>query len=187
MHPPRQGAPPRAAKASHRDPSGPAYDLLHELDGAIEIRRYAPYAVAEVFVAGPADTAAPRALQILVGYLAGANLGERTIARTAPVTQSALDGGTLVRLALPQGVTPATAPVPTDSRVVRRELAGHTLAAIRYPGRWSPAHDRAQFERLTAVLRAARMTWAGEPRYARYNGPWSPWFLRRNEVWLRLS
>jgi hypothetical protein len=24
----------------------------------------------------------------------------------------------------------------------------------------------------------------GEPVWARYNGPMTPWFLRRNEIWL---
>lgn len=176
----------RADRAPRRAAQGPAYDLLHQLDHGIEIRRYAPYAVAEVFVAGPADGPGKRALQILVDYLGGNNLGERTIARTAPVTTCAVDGGTLVRLALPRGVTPAATPGPRDSRVMRRELAGHTLAAIRYSGRWSPDNDHAHRERLTAALRAARLSWAGEPRYARYDPPWSPWFLRRNEVWLRL-
>ena len=27
----------------------------------------------------------------------------------------------------------------------------------------------------------------GEPTWARYNSPWTPWFLRRNEIWLALD
>jgi SOUL heme-binding protein len=31
------------------------------------------------------------------------------------------------------------------------------------------------------------LNWTGEPVYARYNAPFTPWFMRRNEIWLRLS
>ena len=31
------------------------------------------------------------------------------------------------------------------------------------------------------------LKWRGEPMWARYDPPWMPWFLRRNEVWLELE
>jgi hypothetical protein len=179
----------------------PAFEVLHRLGDNVEIRRYAPYVVAEVLIAGPAGEAGNQAFPILAGYIFGKNKGERKfamtapvtqtrapaqLAMTAPVTQSASDGGTRVRFVLPRGVTLATAPEPADERVRLREVAGHTLAAIRYSGFWSQANDAEHLEQLSAALRAARMSWVGEPVFARYNAPWTPWFLRRNEVWLSL-
>ena len=179
----------------------PAYDVVQKLGERVEIRRYAAYVVAEVLIAGPADEAGNRAFPILAGYIFGKNKGERkfamtapvtqtstpaTFAMTAPVTQSAADGGTLVRFVLPKEVTLATAPEPIDERVTLREVATHTLAAIRYSGFWSQANDAEQLEQLSAALRAAKLTWAGEPVLARFNAPWTPWFLRRNELWLKL-
>jgi hypothetical protein len=164
----------------------PAYEVLHKLGDSVEIRRYAPYVVAEVLIAGPDGDAAGQAFPVLAGYIFGKNQGERAFAMTAPVTQSAADGGTRVRFVLPKGVALATAPEPTDARVQLRGVAGHTLAAIRYSGFWSRANDAEQFERLAAALRAASMSWAGEPVFARYKAPWTPWFLRRNEAWLSL-
>lgn len=79
-----------------------------------------------------------------------------------------------------------TAPEPIDERVKLREVAGRTLAAIRYSGFWSQANDAEHLGQLTAALRTAELSWAGEPVVARYNGPWTPWFLRRNELWLQL-
>ncbi len=179
----------------------PAYEVVHKLGDSVEIRRYAAYVVAEVLITGAPDEAGNQAFPILAGYIFGKNKGERKFAMTAPVTQtstpakfamtapvtqSAADGGTLVRFVLPKGVTLSTAPEPTDERVKLREVVGHTLAAIRYSGFWSQANDAEHLEQLSAALRTAKLTWAGEPVVARYNGPWTPWFARRNELWLKL-
>jgi hypothetical protein len=179
----------------------PDYELVQKLGESVEIRRYPAYVVAEVLIAGPADEAGNQAFPILAGYIFGKNKGERKFAMTAPVTQSsapakfamtapvtqsAADGGTLVRFVLPKGVTLSSAPEPIDERVKLREVVGHTLAAIRYSGFWSQANEAEQFEQLRAALRTAKLTWVGEPVLARYNAPWTPWFLRRNELWLNL-
>ena len=179
----------------------PAYTVVQKLGESVEIRRYAAYVVAEVLIAGPVDEAGNQAFPILAGYIFGKNKGERKFAMTAPVTQtsapakfamtapvtqSAAEGGTLVSFVLPKDVTLTTAPEPTDERVKLREVAGHTLAAIRYSGFWSQANDAEHLGQLTAALQAAKLTWAGEPVVARFNGPWTPWFLRRNELWLKL-
>ena len=41
--------------------------------------------------------------------------------------------------------------------------------------------------KLEAILRAAQLQWAGEPTLSRYNPPFTPWFMRRNEIWLALK
>ena len=179
----------------------PAYEVVHNLGESVEIRRYTAYVVAEVLIAGPVDEAGNQAFPILAGYIFGKNKGERKfamtapvtqtsapakLAMTAPVTQSAAEGGTLVSFVLPKDVTLTTAPEPIDERVKLREVAGHTMAAIRYSGFWSQANDAEHLGQLTAALRTAKLSWAGEPVVARYNGPWTPWFLRRNELWLQL-
>ena len=179
----------------------PAYEVVHKLGESVEIRRYAAYVVAEVLIAGPVDEAGNQAFPILEGYIFGKNKGERKFAMTAPVTQtsapakfamtapvtqSAAEGGTLVSFVLLKDVTLTTAPEPIDERVKLRKVAGHTLAAIRYSGSWSQANDAEHLAELTAALGTAKLSWAGEPVVARYNGPWTPWFLRRNELWLQL-
>jgi len=179
----------------------PAYEVVQKLGESVEIRRYAAYVVAEVLIAGPVDEAGNQAFPILAGYIFGKNKGERRFAMTAPVTQtsapakfamtapvtqSAAEGGTLVSFVLPKDITLSTAPEPIDERVKLREVSGHTLAAIRYSGFWSQANDAEHLGQLTAALQAAKLSWSGEPVAARYNGPWTPWFLRRNELWLKL-
>jgi hypothetical protein len=41
--------------------------------------------------------------------------------------------------------------------------------------------------KLQAALRTADITWTGEPVLSRYDGPTTPWFMRRNEIWLRID
>jgi hypothetical protein len=40
---------------------------------------------------------------------------------------------------------------------------------------------------LKALLEAQGVTTQGEPVLARYNAPFTPWFMRRNEIWLALQ
>ena len=179
----------------------PSYEVVQQLDGA-EVRRYAPYIVAEVLVAGTAERAGSEAFPILAGYIFGRNKGARKFDMTAPLTQAAVPvelemtapitqapapGGHVVQFVLPKGVTLASAPEPIDPRVQLREVPGGRVAAIRYSGFWSHANFEEHLGKLQAALCAAQLRWTGEPILARYNPPFTPWFLRRNEVWLTLD
>ncbi|MEO8545912.1 MAG: heme-binding protein [Burkholderiaceae bacterium] len=179
----------------------PEYQVVREL-AEIEVRQYAAYTVAEVVVAGPADKAGSQAFPILAGYIFGRNKGERKFAMTAPVTQaaapvklemtapvtqSAASGGFVVQFVLPRGVTVANAPEPLDARVHLREVVPAQVAVIRYSGFWSQSNYDEHLARLQVALRAADLAWMGEPVYARYNAPFTPWFMRRNEIWLHLA
>jgi hypothetical protein len=106
---------------------------------------------------------------------------------TAPVTQTAAAGGFMVQFVLPKGVTVANAPEPLDARVILREVPPQRVAVIRYSGFWSQDNYNEHLNKLQSSLRAADVTWTGEPIYSRYNGPMTPWFLRRNEIWLQLA
>ena len=62
-----------------------------------------------------------------------------------------------------------------------------TTAAITYSGRWTQgSYDRHCATLLAAIAREG-LTAVGEPRFARYNPPFTPWFLRRNEVLIDLE
>ena len=178
----------------------PDYQLVQKM-GDVEIRQYAAYTVAETKVPGPASEAGNQAFRILAGYIFGKNKGERQFAMTAPVTQAAVPvkmamtapvtqvpsaEGFVVQFALPKGVSLSNAPEPLDARVQLREVAPRRLAVIRYSGLSSKAGYAKHLAKLQAALKVADMAWAGEPEYARYNAPMTPWFMRRNEIWLPL-
>lgn len=179
----------------------PAFEVERRLADDIEIRRYAPYVVAEVTVPGPAEEAGNRAFPILAGYIFGKNKGERRLEMTAPVTQAAepvklpmtapvtqapAAGGYVVQFVLPRAVTLDAAPQPLDERVKLRQVPATRVAAIRFSGFWSDANYAEHLTRLQGALKTAGQAWTGEPVLSRYNPPITPWFLRRNEIWLAL-
>jgi hypothetical protein len=179
----------------------PEFEVVQRHD-AVEIRQYSPYVVAEVTVPGPADSAGSRAFPLLAGYIFGKNKGERKMAMTAPVTQAPtpvkmamtapvtqapVAEGYLVQFVLPKGVTLDTAPEPLDPRVKIREVPAHRVAAVRFSGFWSEDNYQRHLNQLTTGLQAAGLRWKGEPVYSRYDAPWTPWFMRRNEIWLALE
>ena len=61
-----------------------------------------------------------------------------------------------------------------------------TWAVIRYSGTWSRSNYLEHLDKLKAALQAAGVTTQGEPLLARYNAPFTPRFMRRNEIWLAL-
>lgn len=179
----------------------PEFQVIRKLDSAIELRQYAPYVVAEVVLDSTAEEAGNRAFPILAGYIFGKNKGERKLAMTAPVTQSAVParlemtapvtqasvaGGMRVQFVLPRGTTLDNAPEPLDSRVQIRAVPGSQWATIRYSGTWSQANYEEHLSALRVALDAAGVATTGEPVLARYNAPMTPWFMRRNEIWLAL-
>jgi hypothetical protein len=191
----------------------PDFSVVKKM-GAIEIRQYAPYVVAEVVVNANANDAGNQAFPILAGYIFGKNKGERKMAMTAPViqstapviqstapatqspapstkmemtapvTQAAVPGGYLVQFVLPKTVTLATAPEPLDDRVKLREMPAASWAVITYSGTWSQSNFDENLNALRNALKAAGIVTQGEPVLSRYNGPFTPWFMRRNEIWL---
>jgi hypothetical protein len=179
----------------------PEYRVV-ESDGPIEIRSYAPMVVAETVVEGSQERAGSRAFRTLFNYIDGDNTARREIAMTAPVTQQRApekiamtapvtqqreDGGWAVRFVLPASYTLETAPEPTDPAVRIREIPAHRVAAIRYSGTWSAERYAAHLQTLQDWLGARGLETAGEPVWARYDAPYVPWFLRRNEVLMGLA
>ena len=178
----------------------PTYTVTRSI-GDVELRHYAPYVVAEVLVTGDATEAGNRGFRILAAYIFGKNKGDRKLAMTAPVTQTAAPvklemtapviqnaapGGYRVQFVLPKGTTLQTAPVPVDLQVMLRDVEPMDVAVIRYSGFWTEANYNEHLALLKEGLTRAGIAWSGEPIYSRYNAPFTPWFLRRNEIWLQV-
>ncbi len=174
-----------------------------------ELRRYAPYLVAETEVTGDFDEVGSQAFRILALYIFGNNraqedmemaapVNQRRSARngqkmemTAPVTQRPKgDAGTgtfVLSFVMPSRYTLDTLPEPLDPRVRLGEEPAKLMAVHRYRGRWTQSNYREHERLLQAAVRKAGLTSVGAPIYARYNSPFSLWFLRRNEVMVEVE
>ncbi|TLM72800.1 heme-binding protein [Pseudarthrobacter sp. NamB4] len=169
-----------------------------------ELRRYPAYVVAEVTVNESFGRAGNVAFRHLFNYISGSNTARQKLAMTAPVMQEpgppqklamtapVLQTGPLpgagapadhtVAFVLPAGVTAETAPVPTDPMVKVRGVPGSLAGVVRFSGSGSAAAFGRRNQGLQAALTLAGLTPVGPPRFARFDPPFKPWFLRRNEV-----
>lgn len=175
----------------------PAYRVTESL-GAVEIREYEPYIVAEAEVDGPLEDAGNQGFRILAKYIFGDNQGNAKVAMTAPVsqakavpekiamtspvTQERSGDRFTIQFMMPSKYTLETLPKPNDSRVQFREVSGQRLAAIRYSGRWTERNYEQHLAELRSILRQNGYEPVGEPVWARYDPPFKPWFMRRNEI-----
>jgi hypothetical protein len=148
----------------------PAYEVLLETKH-YEIRRYQPYIVAEVDVDAEFKRAGNSAFQVLAGYIFGDNEPQQKMQMTAPVEST--EG---VRMNM-------TAPV--DIRLVQRPQ--RVMAVHRYSGGWSEERYEEHEKVLLDALATDRIETRGMPVFARYNAPFTPWFLRRNEVMIEVD
>lgn len=159
------------------------YEVIGEYPD-FELRRYPDHLVAETEVGGPFELAGNLAFPRLARYIGGHNRSSRKPAMTAPVVQEQDPRSSryVVGFVMPVGVSAEDLPDPLDSHVHTRRVPAETAAAVRFSGRWSRRSYEEREARLLAAVVAAGMEVVGTPRYARFDPPWTPWFLRRNEV-----
>ncbi len=166
-------------------------------DGIFELREYAPQVLAEIMVDGELEDAGNKAFRPLFRYISGDNQSQskiamtapvsqeqqgEKIAMTAPVSQQRVQGKWAVSFMMPAAYTLATLPTPMTrtSRCGRFRPAGWPPCAI--PVLWSEEKYLLHKEKLEKWITDNRFTVSGEPIWARYNSPFTLWFLRRNEV-----
>jgi len=172
------------------------YELLLK-DGEVELRRYEPHLLAETKVSGSAESAASKAFGRLFRYISGENqtrtkvsmttpvaqkpAGE-SISMTAPVSQKQVDDEWVVSFMMPAEFTLETIPLPNDPEVQIRAVPTHQMAVLRYSGRWTSKRYLEHKARLESWLKLKGYTPQGEAVWARFNAPYTPWFMKRNEV-----
>jgi len=160
----------------------PAYRVV-EQEGDFQLREYASYLLAETRVAADFEDAGSVAFRRLFGYISGGNQGKQKVSMTAPVRQEAGEAGSQrVAFVVPAEFSRATVPVPADPLVSIREQPAQRVAALRYSGRWTEANYRSKEQALHDWIARRGLKAAGPAVYARYNAPFVPWPLRRNEV-----
>lgn len=177
----------------------PDYSVVRTEEG-FELRRYAPYLVVETDAPGTFSDSRSGAFRRLFAYISGENVAKQEIEMSVPVvtsraedagveiemtapvvTQAAAEGRTM-QFVLPSRFTIETAPLPSDPRVRIRALDERWIAVRSYSGTWSERNYRKNEAALQAHLEAAGLVANGPASFAGYNAPFTPWFMRRNEV-----
>ena len=163
------------------------YEVIRTQDGA-EIRRYSPMVLATIYDMGE------DAFNILFNYITGSNRARKRIDMTAPVISSENKGQEIQMTApvisrktsfsfvLPSGYSLDNAPEPLDDRIKIEQIKERKIAVLRFRGRSGEKRVRLKTEELLAILRKNEISVVGEAFLMRYNPPFIPGFMRRNEI-----
>jgi effector-binding domain-containing protein len=168
-----------------------------ESSGDFELRQYESSIVAETTVEGDFHEVGNEGFRRLFDYISGKNRKKQSIPMTAPVSQEPssekipmtapvnqekVGEAWRITFLMPSSLTMETLPEPLDPRVKLMKIPGRLMAALSYSGTWSRERYEGKEQRLKELIRQRGLKIEGEPVFARYNPPFMPWFLRRNEV-----
>jgi hypothetical protein len=158
------------------------YEVLREIN-KVEIRRYQTMVIARV------DGYGDGGFNLLFNFITGNNQQKSKIAMTAPVvseqiamTAPVLSESDSIGFVMPDGLTLETTPEPLDERVKIVEISERVVAALQFSGRWSNSIFKKKSKEMLQELTKAGIKTVGQVFTMRYNGPFTPWFMRRNEV-----
>jgi len=153
--------------------------------GEVEVRNYERHLLASVDVDGSFKDAGSAAFRPLFRYISGRNADEQEIAMTAPVIQSASrkdDAAWTVSFVMPASLLKTGAPRPNTEQVEIVEKSEQLIAALPYSGSWRVGLFEENKKELIQQLERSPYSICGEIMWARHNAPFTPWFLKRNEV-----
>ena len=140
-----------------------------------------------------------KAFRELFKYISGSNTSSTKIEMTIPVTQSIKidmttpvtqkfqDGKIIMRFFLPRKFQPETVPQPLNEDLSIVVVKGGKYAVMKYSGRSTVKNFEKHSNLLLEALSVNKITTLDDPIKATFNGPLTPFFIRRNEVMIRIK
>jgi effector-binding domain-containing protein len=94
--------------------------------------------------------------------------------------------GNYMAFSLPSTYSLDTAPIPINPHVNIEFIPKRTLAIIRFSGKTNEARIKKYSQKLKGRVKIEQLSTKGPIILLRYNSPFTPGFLRRNEVAIEL-
>jgi hypothetical protein len=158
------------------------YEITRKLD-KVEIRHYPKIIIAKVEGYGE------NGFNLLFRFISGDNKQKTKVKMTAPVvsqriemTAPVLSDSDSLAFIMPATYQLATTPEPLDERVKILEMQERNVAALRFSGRWTNSLFEKKTKELLEELEKAKIKTKGDAFSMLYNAPFTPSFMRRNEV-----
>jgi len=176
----------------------PSYTII-EKKADYEVRRYESFIVAETTQPGNPAEAMSSGFNKLFQYISGDNVSRSKIKMTAPVLRSSKDegqkipmtapvlkqeqeGSSTIAFVMPPGSGIVDLPQPQNTSVKLRIVAPLKVAVITFSGYATDDTIKEKTAQLVNALQRDGIIARSAPRIALYNPPWTPPFMRRNEV-----
>ena len=157
----------------------PAFELLETI-GEVELRRYAPTIEARTPLVSNRETGG--GFQRLAGYIFGGNDSGEKIAMTAPVAETLSGSESVMAFTMPSSYDISSLPEPNDPNVSLHRTPERLVAAVEFGGWATSGKVKRYREQLISTLADSNISLAGPPTLHQFNPPWTPPFLRRNEI-----
>jgi hypothetical protein len=123
----------------------------------------------------------------LFRFITGKNEGSEKIEMTAPVLIDAAKDHKTMSFIMPKKAVEKGVPKPAGENVKLGKVEAARFAVLRFAGGRTAENEKAAIEKLTAWLDGQKIARKGDPIFAYYDPPWTPVFMRRNEVMIRIE
>jgi DNA gyrase inhibitor GyrI len=154
--------------------------------GKFELREYPALTVVETRIAG-GGKGSDGSFNRLFRFIAGGNDAKQKIAMTTPVFMSSGDSYGTMAFVMPAKMRTGEVPNPSDSSLTVRESAAGRFAVFRFSSGRNAKNEGESLEKLRAWMKHERLKESSLPIYGYFDPPWTPGFLRRNEVMVRIE
>ena len=165
------------------------YEVVKKIN-KVEIRKYPRIVIAKV-LNSEADN-----FGLLFRFISGNNKQREKVKMTTPVVSqddsqelkmtspviSEFSSKGYMAFVMPAELSLENTPLPIDSRVKIEEVPSRLVAVLCFSGSWSEDHFEEKTKELLQELANAKVKTTGNIFTMLYNPPFTPSFLRRNEV-----
>jgi len=174
----------------------PSYHVITS-HKSIEFRRYKPRLIAEVIETGDRNAAISKGFRILADYIFGNNTIRKKIEMTAPISQTksekikmtapviqeaSIKNTWKIQFVMPKIYRLETLPKPNNERIKIKKIPEEKRIVIQFSGHVNDVKIEHKKKELFQYIKANNFKVSSNISYAFYNPPWTPSFLRRNEI-----
>ncbi len=171
------------ASTSRAATETPDYKVVRS-DEKFEIREYPTLTVATVPMEGGEMNGG---FNTLFRFITGSNEKREKIEMTSPVLIDTKEDGKTMSFIMPKATIEKGVPKPTAEGVTVTKIEAARFAVLRFPGGRTAENESKAIEKLKAWLAEQKIAGQSEPVFAYYDPPWTPVFMRRNEVMIRIG
>jgi hypothetical protein len=180
----------------------PKYEIVARKDG-YEIRQYPAMILARATISGEYKKSLNKGFSTVADYIFGNNttggsvamtapvLAEQEqpsqkIAMTAPVLSEKAGESYTISFVMPSEYTLEGLPKPNNADVRLEQVPPRKYAVLKFGGYAPESKAKRKTQKLLDALNRDGIDPIGEPTVAQYEPPWTPPFMRHNEIFVEI-
>lgn len=151
-------------------------------DGDYELREYPTLAIVQTPMRGADDS-----FMNLFRFIGGQNVATQKIAMTTPVFMTGGETNAAMAFVMPKTMAADQVPQPENRDLAISSIPAGQFAVMRFSGGRNTVNETNAVATLTTWMQREKLVPTGTPLFGYFDPPWTPTFMRRNEVMLRIA